>query len=194
MSEAERVAVARAAPSDEASGTLSWWAAVLVLIAVEMVFLTMVFARVYLAGAGERAPALGLPVLSTVCLVASAVPVLLVGRRVAGRARGLGPGVGFAVAGALGVVHLALQAADYSAMGLDHRTVDDATFLLLVGFHHVFLLVALGIMVGVGLLHVRDQRPERRRASVRAGVLVWQVMVASWLIPFALLYVVPRVA
>lgn len=175
-------------------GTLAWWATVLLLVATGTLLLAFVFARVYLVGTGDRIAELPLPLAAT--------GVLLVGAVAAGwahRVAGRGPQRDLAAAGlgaalVVGLVHGVLLAISFGGMGLDiSANVDDATFLVLGGFHYMFLLVVLCASAVAAFNLIGSGPLTRPRTSAQVAAALWQALLVAWLLVFAILFLLPRV-
>lgn len=175
------------------TGSLAWWGTVMALIGVMSMHVTLLFARVYLVGAGERTPPLLAPAVATLLLVASTVPAGVAHRTGRSGTSATRSALALAAAALLGVAHLGVHAVDVAGLRLDPTgSAEDATFVTILGFHYV--LVGVGVVaMAVAALQAVVQPPRARTSSAVVAVVLWWVTVAaSWLAVVAVLYLLPR--
>lgn len=180
------------------SGTIAWWGTVLALVAAISLHVTFVFSRVYLVGLGEHELEVPLPALASALLLASSAPAGWAHRQVR-QDRPPGPAVAaILLALALAVAHAVMLVLWYADQSLDvQSSVEDATVLVLVGFHLTLLAVVAGsLLVSAASAANTDPRTAsaRLRSSVQAGTLAWHVMVALWLLSAVVLLLLPRLS
>jgi heme/copper-type cytochrome/quinol oxidase subunit 3 len=176
--------------------TTAWWGMVLLIFTEATLFAIFILSDLYLRFSatpswpppGIQAPTLRLPVLMTVVLVASSVPVQLAadaaraGCRV--RCRML---LGGTIA--LGLTFLALQAVEYHEK-LQHFSPRTNTygslFFTITGFHGLHVIV--GILLLSWAVVAAGQLERRGGDAIENIVLYWHFVDAVWLVVFATLY------
>lgn len=176
-----------------------WWG-MLGLVAIETTVVTaFIVSWFYLRmGAGTwppggKMPALLLPTLNTVLLLASSGVVLWADHGIRrGDARRLALGLTTAIG--MAIVFLVLKAVEY--VGKDYRWSDHAYGSIvwtIAGFHSAHV-VSLVLKTGVmATLAWRGYFTRERHLGVRVNGIYWHFVVLVWLPLYATLYLAPRV-
>ena len=140
---------------------------------------------------GIAPPGLVAPAVGLAFLVTSAAPVLLAGRAVgAGRRRDLRRWL--AVAGALGVAVLGLQAAGYARLGFAHDTHAYTSLVVTLSvFHTAGLVTALVLNLVTQARAWLGHFSAEYHEGVRLAALWWYWAVVSGIVVFATLFLGP---
>lgn len=177
------------------SGTVAWWGTVLALLAAASLHVTFAFSRVYLVGLGERELDLGLPLLATVLLLASSAPAGWAHRWVRLNRSGRTTALAVVLTLVLAVAHVVVLLLAYAGQDLDVQvSVEDASTLVLVGFHLVLLAVVAGSVAVAAAVLAGGEPSARRRSAAQAGTLAWHAMVGMWVASFVVIYLLPRLS
>lgn len=194
-----RSELARVLPTHPHGPQLSWWGAILGLIAVGMILSGALFAYAYLSAQvrgwppeGVERPGLLWPTISTGVLLASLVPATAASVAAKHGRPALLQSSAFLTA-LLGAVHLAIQGWTYTDLPMaPTEGAYGSVFVLTVAIHHLILVAAL---VGFLMLAVQvwGEPDDRQMGTGRALGLWWQVSTAYWLLVYGTLYLSPLV-
>jgi cytochrome c oxidase subunit 3 len=140
--------------------------------------------------AGVTPPPMAPAIFNTVVALLSTVAVFLADRAIAHEDRkGLVKGI--AIASALGVVFMAVQAAEFTDLAiLAQGSAYGSTFTFLLLFHVLRVFVGV-ILMGVVLVRtLLGHFSGERRLLVQATAMYWYFITGVWLVVFAVLYLI----
>jgi heme/copper-type cytochrome/quinol oxidase subunit 3 len=191
--------IAHVLPAAPHGPHLSWWGAILGLIAVGMIQSAMLFAYAFLSAqvrgwppAGVPRPGLLWPTVATGVLLVSLLPAAAASRAARSRSAG-GLQAAAVLTALLGVAHLGIQAWTYTDLPMSPtQGAYGSVFVLTLAIHHLILAAPI---VGFAILAVQvwDSPGERQQGGARALALWWQVTTAYWLLVYGTLYLSPLV-
>jgi cytochrome c oxidase subunit I+III len=180
------------------SDHISWWAMLVIILILAVLLSNFLFSYFYLrlnsdvwSSSGIAAPDLTIPVISTLLMLASAVPVwwALRGIRKNNRSQLL---LGLAATLLLGIVFVALQVWSYTQLPFswqDHAF--GSLFYTISAFYLIVAFIGLGVLAAVLFWAWRNHYNDRHTVAVRNAEAYWWGAVAMWLAVFATLYAVP---
>lgn len=167
------------------------------IVSESMFFLGLFLAWFFMRNTSDTWPPAGvapLPItpaiFNTVIALLSTVAVVFADRAIARDDRqGLVRGI--TVAGALGVIFMAVQAAEFTDLAmLAQGSAYGSTFTFLLLFHVLRVFVGV-ILMGVVLVRtLLGHFSRKRRLLVQATAMYWYFITGVWLVVFAVLYLV----
>jgi cytochrome c oxidase subunit I+III len=175
-----------------------WWAMALTILGLAITLAYLLFSYFYLLFGhaewpldGIAPPGLVVPAISTLLLLASAVPIRLAEAGIqAGSARRLQ--LGLTLTSALGLAFLALQMFDYLNAGFAPQTnAYAAIFYVLAGNHVVLALAGIGINAFVQARAWRGHFDGQRFLAVQNAALYWYFVIGAWIATAGTLYLAP---
>jgi cytochrome c oxidase subunit I+III len=192
--------VSQRRPEEVEARPTSWWGMLLLCGVVITAYAAMAFTYVYVRvgsqdwpPAGIEPPELGLPALSVLALVASAVPVGWAARRAPAGAWAT-VRVALVVAILLAGLHIGLLIADWAAQPF---TVDQhasaSLYYALPGIHAVIVGLAAVIAAVVVALSWHEEGPPMVVVSLKALQPYWFTGVIGGVLLLAVVYVLPHV-
>lgn len=154
-------------------------------------FLAWFFTRSYSDAwppVGVVRPPIGPALLNTVIALASTVAIFVADRAIARDDRRTFV-IGTAVAAALGVVFMAVQAVEFVDLSaLAQGSAYGSTFTFLLLFHALRVFIGVALMAVVLIRAALGQFSRRRRLMVQGTALYWYFITGVWLAVFAVLY------
>ena len=188
-----------------ASGTVApgWWGMVMLIATEAMLFGSLIAAYFYIRfGSGPvwppdgiEIPTLELPLIMSVILFSSSIPIHIAERAVKkGRQRTLRWGllIGFL----LGAVFLGIQIGiEYPEKLREFSPTDNAygsLFYTLTGFHGLHVAIGLAISAWVQVRAWRGAFDEHRHLTVQNFVLYWHFVDVVWLFVLSTIYLSPN--
>ena len=183
-----------------AETAVAWWG-MLGLVATEAtIFLILLSSYLYL-GFGQKdtwpprgiePPDLLMPVVGSVLLLGSSVPIWWAERRIKkGSVRGLH--IGFGLAFVLSAAFLVIQVLEYHKKTFDPTTnAYGSAFFVVTGFHGSHVAVALLMNAVVHLRARLGHFDALRHLAVRNVALYWHFVGAVWVLIFLALYLSPH--
>ncbi len=140
--------------------------------------------------AGVVPPPIAPAVFNTVVALLSTVAVCFANRALAHNDRqGLVRGI--ASAGALGVLFMAVQAAEFTDLAmLAQGSAYGSTFTFLLLFHVIRVFVGVVLMGVVLVRALLGHFSSKRRLLVQATAMYWYFITGVWLVVFAVLYLI----
>jgi heme/copper-type cytochrome/quinol oxidase subunit 3 len=183
--------------------SFGWWGMVWLIVTEAALFGSLLLSYFYLRfragptwppdGIGD--PDLALPLVMTVILWSSSVPVHLADRAIR-RGHGRGLRLGLALGWVLGATFLILQlAVEYPATLEEFTPRTDAygsLFFTITGLHASHVLVGLLISAWVQVRAWRGAFDEWRHTTVQVFTMYWHFVDAVWLFVLLTIYVSPR--
>lgn len=167
------------------------------IVSESMFFLGLFLAWFYLRSSSEAWPPVGVTPLPIAPAVFNTVVALLatVAIFVADRAMARGNRAhliaGMAAAASLGVIFMAVQAAEFADLSaLAQGSAYGSSFTFLLVFHVLRVFVGVVLMGVVLVRAVMGHFSPTRRLLVQATTLYWYFITAVWLVVFAVLYLV----
>lgn len=184
-----------------------WWGNVLMLIIETTMFAIAIAAYFYLRLNFHQwppvqpnfdppnfhpLPALGVPIVNLLVIVASAAPMLFADRRALILDR-RGVTLGFVLCIALGLVAITLRGFEFHALKFkwNDNAYGSVTWFIL-GMHLTHLIAGTcenGILLTWILVHGLDEKHAR---DVRVGAVYWYWVAAIWVVLFAIVFLYPR--
>jgi len=165
------------------------------IVSESMFFMGLFLAWFYLRATSDAWPPAGaapppvLPaVINTGIALLSTAAVLFADRAIAGDNRS-GLIAGIAIAGALGVIFMAVQSAEFIALSeLAQGSAYGSTFTFLLLFHALRVFAGV-VLMGVVLVRATlGHFSSRRRLLVQGTAMYWCFITGVWLVVFAVLY------
>lgn len=154
-------------------------------------FLAWFFSRSYSDAwppVGVVRPPIGPALLNTVIALASTAAIFVADRAIARDNRRTFV-IGIAVAAALGVVFMAVQAVEFVDLSaLAQASAYGSTFTFLLFFHALRVFVGVALMAVVLIRASLGQFSSRHRLMVQGTALYWYFITGVWLAVFAVLY------
>ncbi|MCL6511851.1 MAG: cytochrome c oxidase subunit 3 [Anaerolineae bacterium] len=165
------------------------------IVSESMFFVGLFLAWFYLRATSDAWPPAGvappplLPaVINTGIALLSTVAVLFADRAIA-RDNRSGLIAGIATAGALGVIFMAVQSAEFTALSaLAQGSAYGSTFTFLLLFHVLRVFVGVVLMGVVLVRALLGHFSSRRRLLVQGTAMYWCFITGVWLVVFAVLY------
>ena len=139
---------------------------------------------------------LGVPVLNTVCLLASSVTVGLAVRALRQGHRHL-VSTWLPVTVALGLAFLAGTAREWYGLIVDHgltigTNLFGTTFFVLTGFHGAHVTVGILMLLTLFSMSVIGKLPQEDSLKVEMIGLYWHFVDVVWIVIFTVVYLIPR--
>jgi heme/copper-type cytochrome/quinol oxidase subunit 3 len=157
-------------------------------------FLAWFFSRSYSDAwppAGVMRPPLAPAVFNTIVVLLSTVAIVVADRSIARNDRRKFV-AGIAVAAALGVVFMAVQAVEFADLSaLAQGSAYGSTFTFLLIFHALRVFVGVTLMTVVLIRAALGQFNSYRRLMVQATAQYWYFITGVWLVVFMVLYLTP---
>lgn len=183
---------------------LGWWGMALLIATEATLFALLIASYWYLRfrngpvwpPAGIEAPSLGLPLVMTVLLLSSSIPMHVADRGIrAGNQARLRAGL--LVSFLLGLAFLTLQVAVEYPETLDLHPPSSGAygtlFFSLTGLHGAHVLVGLLMSVWVQARAWNGAFSERRHVTVQNMAMYWHFVDTVWVFVLATVYLSPRV-
>ncbi|MDQ6857575.1 MAG: cytochrome c oxidase subunit 3 [Chloroflexota bacterium] len=183
----------------EAGIAPAWWGMLLLIATEGTIFALLLSSYVYLgfaSGTGwppseMKRPELTLPLIGTVLLLGSSLPITWAERSVRqghiGQLR-----LGLAIALVMSAVFLGIQALEYSHKGFTPQTNAYASlFYIITAFHGLHVFVALLMNATLQLRAALGHFDATRYLAVSVVGLYWHFVGAVWIFILAFLYVGP---
>lgn len=145
---------------------------------------------------GIEAPRLGLPVLMSVVLLSSSIPVHYAERAIKrGRQMGLrvGLALGFVLGGAFIVMTLGIEWAQTLTEFTPRTNAYGSFFYTILGFHGMHVIVGLVMNAWIQVRAWHGAFDSERHLSVQNFAMYWHFVDAVWVAVFATLYLSPHV-
>ncbi|MCS6847911.1 MAG: cytochrome c oxidase subunit 3 [Anaerolineae bacterium] len=167
------------------------------IVSESMFFLGLFLAWFFMRNTSDAWPPAGVApppvvpaVLNTVIALLSTIAVFFADRATARDDRN-GLIKGIAVAGALGVIFMAVQAVEFTDLAiLAQGSAYGSTFTFLLLFHVLRVFVGV-ILMGVVLVRtLLGHFSSKRRLLVQATAMYWYFITGVWLVVFAVLYLI----
>ena len=185
---------------NEVNGSQSplWWSMVLLIVIEVMAFGALVSSYFYLRFyapdwplAGIERPALLLPTINTVILLASMVPIYWADRGMRqGNLRRLI--LGFAAAVLVAIVFLVLLVIEYRGLNYTWATNAYGSIVwVIVGFYAMHVASAIIMVLAVGALAWTGYFTARRRSGVEVACLFWYFVALVWIPLYLTVYMSP---
>jgi heme/copper-type cytochrome/quinol oxidase subunit 3 len=177
-----------------------WWGVMGLIIVESMGFALLIALYFYLRmryaewpPANVGLPRLDYPTGNLFLIIAVTCPMWLIQREAAERSR-------FWLAGMLGIsaVMLAgtcvLRIIEFQMLGTDWQTYSygSITWALLF-MHAIHLFTSLGEAIMLGVYALTSELDRKHRADLQINSVYWYFVVISWIVVYAVLYLVPRV-
>jgi heme/copper-type cytochrome/quinol oxidase subunit 3 len=184
------------------SHAFGWWGMVMLIATESMLFLALVASYFFLrfqSGPewppdGIAAPSLELPLVMTVILLSSSIPVHIADRAIRrGNSRRLR--VGLAVGFVLGAAFLGLQGVEYAEKLSEFTPTTNAygsLFYTITGFHGLHVLVGLLFSIWTQARAWRAAFDNERHLTVQNFTLYWHFVDAVWIVVLATIYLSPN--
>lgn len=176
-------------------------AALLALILTEAtLFSIFVSAYVYYLGRSLTGPyprdVLGVPIIATICLLASSATIVLAERAFA-RADDTGFRFWWMMTLALGLIFISSTAREWHELITKHgltisTNLFGTTYYSLVGLHASHVLVGLILLAFVLLLSFRGELKRRHAESLQMISWYWHFVDAVWIVVFSLVYLIGK--
>ncbi|MGH2788334.1 MAG: cytochrome c oxidase subunit 3 [Actinomycetota bacterium] len=190
--------------ADHVAGSTSfgWWGMVWLIATEAMLFGALIASYFYLrfkSGVewppGDIAkPTLALPLVMTVILLSSSIPVHMAERAVKkGNQRTLR--VGLAVGFVLGAAFLSLQSVEYAEKLREFSPTTNAygsLFFTITGFHGLHVLIGLLFSLWTQTRAWRDAFDENRHVTVQNFTMYWHFVDVVWIFVLATIYLSPN--
>jgi heme/copper-type cytochrome/quinol oxidase subunit 3 len=176
-----------------------WWGMVLLIVTEATLFASLIAGYFYLQSnadswppAGTEVPELLLPLIGTVLLVGSSLPMWWADRSIAA-GNHLGLRIGLALGFLMGAAFLGIQIVEYSRKTFDLDTnTYSSLFFTITGLHGLHVLIGLLMNLYVQLRAWLGHFSPRRRLAVQNTVLYWHFVDAVWIVILATVYLSPR--
>lgn len=195
---------APAALPSHSSGTraFGWWGMVWLIATEAMLFAALIASYFYLRfnfdavwpPEGIEKPTLELPLIMTVILLSSSVPVHMAERAIKkGRQRGLR--LGLALGFVLGAAFLCLQAVEYSEKLNEFSPTTNSygsLFFVITGFHGLHVLVGLMFSAWTQIRARRGAFDDHRHLTVQNFTMYWHFVDTVWVFVLATIYISPN--
>jgi heme/copper-type cytochrome/quinol oxidase subunit 3 len=186
----------------EGPRAFGWWGMVMLIATESMLFLALVASYFFLRfqsgprwpPEGISTPALELPLVMSVILWSSSIPVHLADRAVRRgdhRTLRLGLALGFV----LGAAFLGLQGIEYAELLTEFTPTTNAygsLFYTITGFHGLHVVVGLLFSVWTQGRAWRGAFDRHRHLTVQNFTLYWHFVDAVWVVVLAALYLSPN--
>jgi heme/copper-type cytochrome/quinol oxidase subunit 3 len=180
-----------------------WWGMVWLISTEAMLFATLIASYFYLrfkSGPvwppdGIALPSLELPLIMSVILWSSSIPVHMAERSIKrGSQRGLRRGL--AVGFVLGTAFICLQGVEYAEKLKEFTATTNAygsLFFIITGFHGLHVIVGLLFSVWTQVRARRGAFDEHRHLTVQNFTMYWHFVDAVWVFVLATIYISPNV-
>lgn len=180
-----------------------WWGMVWVIATEAMLFAALIASYFFLRfkfgpiwpPEGIERPTLELPLVMTVILLSSSIPVHMAERAIKkGRQRGLK--FGLATGFVLGAAFLCLQGIEYAEKLEEFTATTNAygsLFFAITGFHGLHVLVGLLFSVWTQIRAHRGVYNERRHLTVQNFTMYWHFVDGVWVFVLLTIYISPNV-
>ena len=160
----------------------------LFVLAESMIFLTLISARLLLAGFGHPGSLdQALAAALTGVMAASLLPVRLAGRSAARGRMALVPAYLLATA-LLGAVVVAGVFYGWTRLGIPRGSRYGEVFYTATGFHAVHLVIGLAVLAGLAVQASRGRFTAASRFGLVAGEIFWWFLVVVWMALYVVLY------
>jgi heme/copper-type cytochrome/quinol oxidase subunit 3 len=180
------------------SRSTAWWGMILLIATEATLFAVLLLSYLYLRFESTPAwppppiepPTLKLPVLMTVLLVVSSIPMQLAANAARARRTSLVVRVWLLIGSALGLAFLAVQFDEYQTKLGEFRPSTNSygsLFYTITGFHGIHVIVGLLLTLWAVVLAGRRVRRGGERA-IENVVLYWHFVGVVWLAVFATIY------
>jgi heme/copper-type cytochrome/quinol oxidase subunit 3 len=181
------------------SRSTGWWAMVLVIASEATLFAAFLGSYFYLLSGspewppdGIEPPKLTIPIIATVLLLGSSVPMLLADARIRRDDR-RGMQLALALSFVMAAVFVALQIREYRHETFHIKTNSyGSLFYSITGLHGLHVITALAMNAYLQLRAFRGHVSERKRLSVTVVGMYWHFVDVVWIFIFVSLYLSPR--
>jgi heme/copper-type cytochrome/quinol oxidase subunit 3 len=185
------------------SSSPGWWGMVMLIATEAMLFGTLIASYFFIrfkSGPvwppdGIEVPTLGLPLLMTVILWSSSIPVHIADRAIQKNRQGL-TRLGLAAGFVLGAVFLTMQVViEYPEKLAEFGPTTNAygsLFFTLTGFHGTHVLIGLMISLWTQMRAWRGAFDATRHLTIQNFAMYWHFVDAVWLFVLLTIYVSPN--
>jgi heme/copper-type cytochrome/quinol oxidase subunit 3 len=185
------------------SSSPGWWGMVMLIATEAMLFGTLIASYFFIrfkSGPvwppdGIEVPTLGLPLLMTVILWSSSIPVHIADRAIQKNRQGL-TRLGLAAGFVLGAVFLTMQVViEYPEKLAEFGPTTNAygsLFFVLTGFHGTHVLIGLMISLWTQMRAWRGAFDATRHVTIQNFAMYWHFVDAVWLFVLLTIYVSPN--
>jgi heme/copper-type cytochrome/quinol oxidase subunit 3 len=189
---------------DRASGTraFGWWGMVWLIATESMLFASLIASYFFLRFKygpvwppdGIESPTLELPLVMSVILWSSSVPVHMAERAIKrGSQRGLR--LGLAVGFILGASFICLMSVEYAEKLKEFTPTTNAygsLFFVITGFHGLHVVIGLLFSAWTQIRARRGAFDEHRHLTVQNFTMYWHFVDAVWIFVLATIYLSPN--
>ncbi len=178
--------------------SLAWWGMVFFIASEALLFANLIAGYLYLRVRAGTWPPPGtgdlnditLPIINTVILLSSSIPIRFAGRAAAsGQMRRAAGYISLTVA--LGVIFLSLQAVEYSSNNFGITAgVFGSTFYAITGLHGAHVAAGIIFLVVNFFRTLRGQLTKEKHFSLVAGEMYWHFVDVVWIFVFSLVYLI----
>lgn len=198
MNTAQNAAAALPGAAEDRRPT-EWWGMALFIATEAALFAFLIASYFYLRNsaaawppAGIERPHLALPVINTVILLSSSVPMYWADRAIR-RGNDLALGIGLALSFVLGATFLYIQAVEYEMQGFAFSAnAYTSIFYTTTGFHAAHVLVGLGVNAYAQVRTWAGHFNERNWIAVQNTAFYWHFVDVVWIAIFFSLYLSPH--
>lgn len=181
--------------------SMAWWGMILFIASEALIFANFIAAYLYLEirnwGIGEawRLPSeLTYPLINTIILICSSIPVHIAGRGIArGNQRQLKLGLFFTIL--MGAIFLGGQVYEYSGLFGENftpsATIFGSSFFTLTGFHGLHVTVGAIFLLICLIRSMRGDFTAKNHFAVQAAEMYWHFVDIVWIVVFSMIYLAP---
>lgn len=181
------------------SRSMGWWGMIFFIASEALIFANFIAAYLYLEirnGSWQLPTDLTYPLINTVILLGSSIPVRLAGAGILkGNQRNLKLGLSLTIL--MGAAFLGGQVYEYTGLFGQHftpqATIFGSSFFMLTGFHGLHVTVGLLFLIIVLLRSLRGDFTARQHFAVQAGEMYWHFVDGVWVFVFSLVYLLPLI-
>jgi cytochrome c oxidase subunit III len=195
--------------AEEGHGTgsgrsMEWWGMILFIASEALIFANFIASYLYLMIRNWDNPAWGhwqlpssltYPLINTIILICSSIPVNIAGRGIAkGNQRQLIIGLFLTIL--MGAVFLMGQVIEYSGLfGTEHFTpsssIFGSAFFTLTGFHGLHVTIGALFLLICLIRAMRGDFTAKKHFAVQAAEMYWHFVDIVWIIVFSMIYLAP---
>jgi heme/copper-type cytochrome/quinol oxidase subunit 3 len=184
------------------TGSFGWWGMVCLIATESMLFAALISSYFYLRfksgplwpPEGIAPPTLELPLIMTVILMSSSIPVHIAERGIK-KGNQLRLRIGLALGFMLGATFSGLQFFEYSETLREFTPMTNAygsLFYTITGFHGSHVLIGLMFSLWTQVRAWRGAFDEERHVTVQNFTMYWHFVDAVWIFVFATIYLSPH--